>query len=243
MISAVGVVVPARDEADLIAACLAHLRVALVALPSRIERAVCVVADRCVDDTARIARAGFAGWPHAAVVSNACARTVGEVRGLGLHQVSAMLARHEPARTLLLSTDADSTVGQDWALEHLRLAETGWHAVAGVAELAEPLAPVIASRYAVVHGRAGGRDGHGNVYGANLGVRADAYAAVGGFAPLATGEDHDLWRRLHAAGFRCRYAKGPVVTTSARLHGRAPDGMAALLSGLRQDVFELPEAS
>ncbi len=39
------------------------------------------------------------------------------------------------------------------------------------------------------------------------------------------------------------HAKGPVVTTSARLHGRAPDGMAALLSGLRQDVFELPEAS
>lgn len=37
--------------------------------------------------------------------------------------------------------------------------------------------------------------------------------------------------------------QGWLVTTSARLHGRAPDGMAALLSGLHQDVFELPEAS
>jgi GT2 family glycosyltransferase len=243
VISAVGVIIPARDEGGLIAACLAHLRVALAALPSRIERAVCVVADRCVDDTARIARAGFAGWPRASVVPNARAATIGEVRGLGIRQVSAMLASHEPARTLLLSTDADSTVRPDWALEHLRLAETGWHAVAGVAELAEPLAPVIASRYAAVHGRARDRDGHGNVYGANLGVRADAYAAVGGFAPVATGEDHDLWRRLCAAGFRCRYAYGPVVTTSARLDGRAPDGVAALLRELHEDDAALPEAS
>lgn len=243
MISAVGVIVPARDEADLIAACLAHLRVGLAALPGRIERAVCVVADRCADDTARIARAGFAGWPHGMVLANTRATTVGDVRGLGFRQVSAMLARHEPVRTLLLSTDADSTVEPEWALEHLRLAETGWHAAAGAAELAEPLAPMIASRYAAVHAHGRGRDGHGNVYGANLGVRADAYAAVGGFAPLATGEDHDLWRRLRAAGFRCRYANGPVVRTSARLHGRAPEGVAALLRRLQEHEIELPEAS
>jgi hypothetical protein len=242
MISAVGVVVPARDEAALIGDCVAHLRGALGALPDGIERAVCVVADRCVDDTAAIARAGFGGWSGTAVLANWCATTVGEVRQLGFRQVLAMLAGYEPSETLLLSTDADTTVAPGWALAHLHLAEQGWHAIAGVAELDEPLPPPTALRYAAERGRAHGPHGHGNVYGANLGVRADAYAAVGGFTPLATGEDHDLWRRLDAAGFRCVHATEAVATTSSRLAGRARDGLAALLNRL-QEGAELIEAS
>lgn len=239
MITAVGVIVPARDEAELIGDCVAHLRRALAALPARVERAVCVVADRCADDTAAIARAELSG--QAAVLTNRRAMTIGDVRRLGCRQVLAMLSEHEPDDTLLLSTDADTTVAADWALAHLRLAEQGWQAVAGVAELDEPLPPAVALRYAAEHGRAHGPHGHGNVYAANLGVRGDAYAAVGGFAALATGEEHDLWRRLGAAGFRRVHATEPVVTTSARLAGRAQDGLAALLRGLHEG--ELPEAS
>lgn len=243
MIRAIGVVIPARDEADLIGPCLRHLRVALARLPGRIERAVCVVADRCVDDTASVARAEFAGWPDARVLANHYAPTIGQVRALGFRQVSAILASHDQARTLLLSSDADSVVEPDWALAHLRLAERGWHGVAGVAELESTVPPRVAARYAAIRDRARTRHGHGNVYGANLGVRADAYASVGGFAPLANGEDQDLWRRLDAAGFRLTYATEPVARTSARQHGRATDGVAALLRHLHRDDATLPTAS
>lgn len=235
MISAVGVAVPARDEAELIGTCLRHLRVALANLPSRIERAVCVVADRCVDDTAHIARAEFAGWRHARVLSGDRAANLGDLRDLGFGQVAGVLAGHRDRETLLLSTDADTMVEPGWALAHLRLAQRGWHAVAGAAELAQPLPPPVAARYAAI--RAGSQ---GNVYGANLGVRADAYHAVGGFAPLDTGEDQDLWRRLGLAGFRLTFATEPVVHTSARTRGRAGDGVAALLRRLHDD--ELPTA-
>ncbi|HEY4022862.1 MAG TPA: glycosyltransferase family 2 protein [Pseudonocardiaceae bacterium] len=243
MIRAVGVLVPARDEAELIRHSLRHLRLALTRLPGRIERAVCVVADRCVDDTAELARAEFAGWPNALVLANDRMSAIGEIRARGVHQVTAMLAGHDPARTLLLSSDADSAVEPDWARAHLRLAERGWHGVAGVVELAQPLPPGVAARYAAVRGRARTGRGHGNVYGANLGVRADAYTAVGGFGPLASGEDQDLWRRLGAAGFRLTYATEPVVRTSARQHGRAEGGVAALLRRLHRDDATLPTAS
>ena len=234
MIRAVGVVIPAQNEAELIGHSLRHLRVALAGLPERIERAVCVVADRCVDDTARIARAAFAGWGNARVVPNHRAATIGEVRHLGVTRLTTMLNGHQPAQTLLLSTDADTTVGPGWALAHLRLAERGWHAVAGVAELAQPLPAVVAARYTAVRHHARARDGHGNVHGANLGFRADAYTAIGGFGPLASGEDQDLWRRLGAAGFRLTCANEPVVHTSARQRGRADAGVAELLHRLHQ---------
>lgn len=229
MICAVGVAIPARDEAELIGPCLRRLRVALAGLPARIERAVCVVGDRCTDRTAYLARTEFAGWRNARVLANERDATLGEVRDLGFSRVMRMLGAYEPARTLLLSTDADTVVAPDWALAHLRLAGRGWHGIAGAAELSGPLPAPVAARYARVRGT--GR----NVYGANLGVRADAYAAVGGFAPLTTGEDRDLWRRLGAAGFRRIYAGEPLVHTSARQYGRARDGVAALLRRLHTE--------
>ncbi|HEV3359639.1 MAG TPA: glycosyltransferase [Pseudonocardiaceae bacterium] len=238
MILAVGVVIPAQNEAELIGNSLRHLRVALAKLPWRIERAVCVVADRCVDDTARIARAEFAGWPNARIVPNHRAATIGELRHLGVVRLTTMLTGHQPAETLLLSTDADSTVDAGWGLAHLRLAERGWHAVAGVAELAQSLSPAAAARYRIVRRQARAWDGQGNVYGANLGFRADAYAAIGGFGPLTSGEDQDLWRRLGASGFRLTCATEPVVHTSARRNGRADGGVATLLHRLHQDDRE-----
>lgn len=238
MITAVGVAVPARDEADLIGSCLRRLRAALGRLPARVEPAVCVLADRCVDDTAPIARAACGGWPGAQVLTNERAMPLGSVRDLGCHRLVATLGAHRRAETLLLSTDADTLVDPDWALAQLHLAERGWHAIAGTAELTPPLAGPVAADYLAVRGPV-----HRNVYGANLGVRADAYLAVGGFGPLATGEDQDLWRRLGAAGFRRTYASEPVVRTSARRHGRAHNGLAALLHRLHTDELDLRTAS
>jgi hypothetical protein len=171
--------------------------------------------------------------------------TIGAVRDLGFRQVRAMLAGHPAAGIWLLSTDADTTVAPDWATQHLRLARHGTHTVAGLAELADPqaLPPIVAERYEAIRAAQRRPDGHGNVYAANLGVRADAYQAVGGFAPMASGEDQDLWHRLGRAGYRQRYATEPMVTTSSRRQGRAPGGVADLLAGLHADDAALSTAS
>jgi hypothetical protein len=233
MISAVGIVVPARDEQRRIRDCVRGLLTAVRALPPDVDVAVCVVADRCLDRTARLARAASGRHPGSQVVVNRTELTIGEVRDLGVRHVLAALP-HAPSRTLLLSTDADSVVAPDWALGHVRVAASGVHAAAGVVELdgRHALPPLVATRYADVLAGTRGVHGHGNVYAANLGVRADAYLAVGGFGVTATGEDHALWRRLGDAGYRRRYVEEPRVRTSARTHGRAHGGLADLLRAL-----------
>jgi GT2 family glycosyltransferase len=172
------------------------------------------------------------------VVRNRAAATIGEVRDLGLAGLD--LAGHRPSQVWLLSTDADTTVAPDWAECHVDLARHGADAVAGVAWLSQDTAvpATVARRYSTL--LAGRRlpEGHGNVYAANLGVRADAYRAVGGFGAVATGEDHDLWRRLRQAGYRCHYAESPQVVTSARRHGRAPGGLADLLATLDREAAD-----
>lgn len=249
MIVAVGVVVPARNEQDRIVACLRSLRRALHRLPTGTAAAVTVVLDRCTDRTPDRVATMIADWPQAEAVlardtlpragspGIAAAGSgvgVGALRVLGLRRALARLRAHPTDRTWLLSTDADTTVPPDWACAHLRLAAAGAHGVAGLAELANKahLAPDVLQRYrALVASGLHGRH-HEHVYGANLGFRADAYLAVGGFPLDGPGEDHGLWQRMAAAGYRLEHPTTPQVQTSARLRGRAEGGLADLLHSL-----------
>src|SRR6185312_2937931 len=72
----------------------------------------------------------------------------------------------------------------------------------------------------------------GHVHGANLGVRADAYRAAGGFAALAEDEDVSLVEHLRAAGARIAHTEHEPVTTSSRLNGRVAGGYARYLTEL-----------
>lgn len=226
MITAVGVVVPARDEEQRIAACLDGV---LAALPPGVDAAVVTVLDRCTDATASRVP------PGVDVLVNDAPLTVGELRDRGLRHLLARLAdRADPATTWLLSTDADSIVGPGWAHDHLRHAAAGAHAVAGLVDLDLALdgAPDPGPEYTRIVGSGLRPDGHGHVYGANLGVRADAYLAAGGFPAVVHGEDHALVGRLRAGGFRVVTALDGRVRTSARTVGRAPGGLADLLAAL-----------
>lgn len=246
MIAAVGVVVPACDEEDRIVACLGSVRQALTRLPRRTATAVTVVLDRCTDSTPDRVASVIADWPEADAVlaedflarSEAAApgagADVGALRDLGLNLTLARLASHPADRTWLLSTDADTTVPPDWASAHLRLAAAGAHGVAGVADLDDGshLPAKVLERYGalVADGMHGPR--HEHVYGANLGFRADAYLAVGGFPREGPGEDHGLWWRLAEAGYRLEHPSTVWVRTSARVRGRAEGGLADLLRAL-----------
>ena len=246
MIAAVGVVVPACDEEDRIVACLGSVRQALARLPQRTATAVTVVLDRCTDSTPERVASATADWPEADAVlaQDFLARSettvpgagadVGALRALGLDLTLARLASHPADRTWLLSTDADTTVPPDWVSAHLRLAATGAHGVAGVADLDDGshLPAKVLERYGalVTDGVHGPR--HEHVYGANLGFRADAYLAVGGFPLEGPGEDHGLWWRLAEAGYRLEHPSTLWVRTSARVRGRADGGLADLLRSL-----------
>jgi hypothetical protein len=255
-VEAVGVVIPARDEQERIGNCLASVRRALAVLPDGVAVAVAVVLDRCRDATPERVAALLADWPQAVAVPvtgevvplrsaahgvTALPRRprgtgVGALRDLGVREVLHRLGAHPAAGTWLLSTDADTTVPPHWALAHLQLAADGAHAVAGMADLmgVEHLTAAALARYRAIVERGTHGDTHQHVYGANLGVRADAYLAVGGFPSHGSGEDHDLWRRLRAAGYTLAQPAGVRVRTSARLHGRADDGLAGLLRSLHR---------
>ncbi|EWM10738.1 glycosyltransferase family 2 protein [Kutzneria sp. 744] len=215
MIRSVAVVVPARDEQETIVACLLAIH---AATPPTVDVTVCVVADRCRDNTAARAR------PLADVVVNLDDRPLGTVRDLGVERSLTTPAE----QCWVLTTDADSTVHPDWIATHLALADRGVHAVAGGVHIADWPDQRLRSRYRdFAHPR------RERVYGANLGVRGDVYRAVGGFAPLSTGEDQHLWDRVKLAGYRMRTTAEAPVTTSARTRGRAVGGLADLLAGLR----------
>lgn len=258
--SAVAVVIPARDEEDGVEACLHSVRVALQRLPGAVETAVTVVLDRCVDDTPALVDALTADWPGAvslrvlqaggrrvAGLGDASAQAhivagpgVGALRDLGVRDVLDRL-HHLPARAVwLLHTDADTTVPPDWATAHVELAAAGAAGVAGTAELTGGLSDWAARRHEqlVVAGTDGDR--HWHVYGANLGVRADAYLAVGGFPVDGAGEDHGLWQALEAAGYPLRRPSGLRVRTSSRTRGRANGGLADLLHDLDLAGPEVP---
>jgi hypothetical protein len=147
------------------------------------------------------------------------------------------LAEVARAATWLATTDADSAVPARWLVDQLALAARGVEAVAGTIHVADwHDAPAgVDERFGAFYTPPGSGDDHSHVHGANLGVRADAYEAVGGFAPLRSGEDHALWRALHAAGRPCLATRAIPVVTSARRHGRAPGGFAKFLRDLEAE--------
>ncbi len=198
--TAVGVVVPAHNEEDGIEDCLHGVIAALRSVPAPVATAVCVVLDRCTDRTADRAAAIAARTPVPVdlVRAREPRRTVAALRNVGMRRVLRRLAEHPPAGTWLLSTDADTTVPRTWVTGHLRHAGGGAHAVAGLADLDD--ATVFDPPVQHAYGRLLAAGGH--VYGANLGVRADAFLAVGGFPIVAHGEDHALVGAVQAAGYR-----------------------------------------
>lgn len=215
----IGVVVPAHNEAATLAACLTAIAGAARAVAATGEPVhVTVVADACDDATADIARS--LGVTCLAV----SARNVGEARRVGAAHMLACGARW------LAFTDADSIVPPDWLVSQLAC---GTQAVCGLVDVADwsLLPPSVRARYDVLYNY---RDGHHHIHGANLGVCADAYRRVGGFAPLSVSEDVALVQALKASGASIAWSSTIRVRTSGRLEGRLRGGFADFLNDLAQ---------
>lgn len=226
--SRIGVIIPARDERDLIGRCLTS--VVDSAAQAGTSVVIIVVADSCRDGTARVARQ---------VGRNAAARRVGGVVVIEIEAENVGVARSigcqraiDAGCSWLALTDADSVVPANWVAEQLRAARAGFDVVIGtVRPDFDDLSPAHVRQWHETH-EPGRPNGH--VHGANLGVRASVYLTAGGFAPLAEHEDNELVARLVASGATVIATDRAEVMTSGRTQGRTAGGYAGHLRGIAE---------
>ena len=209
----VTVVIPARDEAARIGACLASVAAAARLVP--VPVAVLVVADSCTDSTAALAARHGAEVLEVAVGNAGAARAAGCDRALAGGTDGLWLAH----------TDADSTVPAGWLAAQLAGAQAGADVLAGeiVVDNWRDWPAELGGRYRRVY-RHERRQGVRHVHGANLGLSAWAYRTVGGFPPVPVGEDRALVTAAEAAGLTVWYPAGAPVTTSGRRVARVSGG-------------------
>lgn len=230
-VDAVAVVVPVHDEEELLPRCLAALDAARTRL--RAERGdavavvVVVVLDACTDGSADVA--------HRAPVTVLHTEhgQVGAARAAGVDAALALLGRagEDLGRVWVASTDADSAVPENWLTEQVALAAQGVDLMIGtVRPDPRDLSPAQRAAWSARHvpGRA-----NGHVHGANLGLRADVYRAVGGYGALPEHEDVLLVEDARTAGARVHATDACWVLTSGRTVGRTPGGYARYL---REDL-------
>jgi glycosyltransferase involved in cell wall biosynthesis len=223
----VGVVVPARDEQELLPACLASLAVAAgrLSIPTRIV----VALDRCSDRSAEVVAGCRADG--LAVRSVPVTRPgVGAARAAGMR---ALLAECRSDRLWLATTDADSRVPADWLVRQLAHVRRGAEVVVGTVRVADwsEQPSDVPERFAAAYRP---QPGHRHRHGANLAFSRARYCAAGGFAELAQDEDVELIGRLEALGSAVVWAADLPVITSARRVGRAPGGFAGYLAQLAE---------
>jgi cellulose synthase/poly-beta-1,6-N-acetylglucosamine synthase-like glycosyltransferase len=224
---AVGVVIPARNEQDLVRACIESVRASVQHCRRIQDYWIVVAADSCTDATPEVAAQALGADGEVVRCQLASA---GATRHLGTDRALQRLATHSHARIWLANTDADTRVPLQWIEHQLELAEDGYHGMAGtvcISGLTVRGRDITAEMMADYRVSPDGT--HSHVHGANMGLRADAYIDTGGWRPLALAEDHCLWNRLRERKWRLATPSRFPVHTSARLQGRAAGGFASTL--------------
>ena len=228
MTAAVAVVVPARDEEDLLPACLdsvARAQAVLRAAHPAIATRTFVVLDLCRDGTAGV----VAARPEVVAVPS-LAGNVGSARALGVEAAARWAGETVAGQLWIAGTDADTVVPPHWLVAQVEMAARGRDLVIGtVTPEHADLPDALLARWQAAHDPG---DGHPHVHGANLGFSLDAYERVGGYAPLPVHEDLELVTAMREGGFDWVATGSIAVTTSGRRTGRAPHGFAAYLDGL-----------
>ena len=223
------VVIPARDEAPNIAACLTALAHQTVG-PAAFE--IIIVADACSDDTETVVCAAAQRLGLTVTVLQGPGAGSGPARRLGMDAAAARLEALGRSDGLIATTDADSTPAEDWLARQLAHLARGATVVAGLIEL-EPkdvmrLPAAVRERregdarrrLADVTGSDPGAEHH-HFAGASLGVTAQTYRRVGGLDACAALEDQAFGAKLARHGIPVVRAADVRVRTSARTDGRA----------------------
>lgn len=233
--------IPVRNEQKTLPALIDAL--AALELPA-VDLAVFFLLDSCTDASERILRDRAATFAHRMAIGLDAPSADANA---GRARRSAMALGLDHARSgsngILLSTDADSQPRPDWvraAVYGLGLADVVAGRIVRTAAESDPAQGRVERYFDRIHALRRTIDpvpwdldaGSHFSGGANLGFRLSAYEALGGFRPLASGEDAALLDDASRAGFRVRREPGMVVETSSRRDGRAPGGLAAALRGI-----------
>lgn len=192
-------------------------------VPRNLETRLTVIADSSTDQTASLASELA---DEVIVIDSGSA---GAARAAGLLRYHTGDFAEEEDSALLMCTDADSLVPREWVLEHLRHRWAGADAIAGTVTIDDwsTRSPELRRRYEKNYAKA-----QGHVHGANLGIAAPAYQAVGGFASLRVGEDQNIVDRLRNSGFCVHECLEMPVVTSARGRSRVAAGFADHLNSI-----------
>ncbi len=229
----VAVLIPARNEEELLPRCIASVLQACRRLPASVTSDLVVVVDSSTDETFRIATSMLRTLGRVLITD---AGTVGVARSLAAAAAIKAFSG-DPSRCWLANTDADCVVPESWLTDQLRLARLGAQAVAGTVDV-DSFAehhPWVERRFRETY--VTNADGtHPHVHGANMGLRADVYLRAGGWSSRPTAEDHDLWNRLTQFGCRKHSDARLRVLTSGRRVGRAPEGFALALAAHNEVV-------
>ena len=220
------VAIPARDEQGLLPACLRSVTAAARVLRRGrpgIRLSVSVALDGCTDLSADV----VAAWGVASVPLSG--NGVGAARDAAVERGLEVLGHPSEPSTWVACTDADTVVPSHWLLRHLVWAEQGADLVVGTVE---PVGVARAEALAAWHARHRLVEGHTHVHGANLGVRANQWRAVGGFGSLTVGEDVHLAERVRAVTDRWVATDTTRVLTSGRSCSRVEHGFARYLQDL-----------
>lgn len=244
------VAIPARDEARLIGACLRALAAQKEAPPFE----VALVLNNCADDTAQqVAQFGDT-LPFALHVFTVELPThladAAWARRLAMNAAAGLVG----ADGVVLTTDADSRAEPNWIRTTLDAMQAGVDIVCGFVAPDFNDAPSLAFEAL----RQGALEfeysqltaelitlidpephdpwpNHLIETGANLAVRAEVLAALGGVPHVCPGEDARLVAMARRAGYRVRHAFQPSVTTSSRVRGRAAGGWSEDLGARLND--------
>jgi hypothetical protein len=218
------VLVPAHDEAALIARCVRSLREQ--DYPAGLHRVV-VIADNCADGTAAIARAAGA---------SVLVRDVPGVRGKGraLRWAIDRVLGEESAPDAIAIVDADAVAGPSFLRTLVRPLEAGAGAVQGESLLAEDGSSRTALRMAAFllmnRVRPAGRAVLGlpcNLCGNGMLLARDVLVAHP-WEAFTSAEDLEYTLQLRRAGVRPVFARGAILLSAA-----APNRRAAAQQQLR----------
>jgi glycosyltransferase involved in cell wall biosynthesis len=213
----IGVVIPVHDEEKLLGECLeAVRRAAMDPLLDAEPVEIVVVLDACADRSAAIA------IQHKAQIVSLHARCVGAARALG-----ASLALDNGARWIAF-TDADTIVPMNWLSAQLDLDADATCGQVSIEDWSGYPSGVRERHLREYSANAC------HIHGANLGISAAAYQAIGGFAALKLGEDVALVSSLLERKADVRFAGPPRVSTSARWESTIEGGFASVLRGMRE---------
>jgi glucosyl-3-phosphoglycerate synthase len=245
------VVVPARDEEDLIGSCLEALATQTGVTPHEYE--VLLVLDRCTDETEERARKIGASHPSLRLhFLDGPGKGSGPARQVGMDAACVRLLQVDSPEGLIACTDADTVVAPDWLVAQLRAVSEGARAIGGRIELADDgsLPESVGRRHAeegrLRHERLlsdpnpTGETQHWQFSGASMTLTAAVYTQVGGLEPLTSLEDEHLESALRHHDVPIDRLLSVRVTTSPRLEGRATRGLSHDLARIALSLHEEP---